>query len=90
MIKIRNLQTGLEFEMEDNAGAELIRCNPLIFKIIQANKETLKMIDKARIPTDEQRLMGEVVEEKLEEKYKDVEIIDEETHKPRRRTRANG
>lgn len=88
MIEIRNLQTGYEFEMEDSAAAELIRCNPLTFGIVKATKEALKMIDKAQIPTDEQRLMGEVEEETLEEKYKDVEIIKEETHKPRRRTRA--
>ena len=31
------------------------------------------MIDKAEIPTDEQRLLGEVKEVNLEEKYKDVE-----------------
>ena len=83
MVKVRNKETGLEFDLEDLAAAELIRCNPLTFEIIKATKEALKMIDKAEIPTDEQRLLGEVKEVNLEEKYKDVEIIEEAPKRPR-------
>ena len=85
MVKVRNKETGLEFDLEDLAAAELIRCNPLTFEIIKATKEALKMIDKAEIPTDEQRLLGEVKEVNLEEKYKDVEIIEEAPKRPRRK-----
>lgn len=92
MIIIRNLQTGYVFELEDNAGAELLRCNPLTFEIVKATKEALKQVETAKTPTDEQRLLGEKPQDEIEEKYKDVEIIPEmeEVKKTSKRKAKNG
>ena len=88
MIVIRNVHTGYEFDLDDNAGAELLRANKFDFEIVKATKEALKEVEEVGTPTDEQRLLGEKTETEIEDKYKDVELIEDEEVQPKKKKRG--
>lgn len=58
MIILRNLQTGLEFEYEDDLGKQLLKNNAFDFELIGASQEQIAEIEKEEIPNDEAMILG--------------------------------
>lgn len=56
--KVKNLITGFEWDLDDSHAIDLVKKHPYDFKLLSASDEVKKAIEKPKINTQEEKLLG--------------------------------
>lgn len=57
-MKIRNIITNNIMTVDDSLGVDLVKKHPHDFQILQASENIKKIIEVAKVPNDEAKLLG--------------------------------